>query len=92
MKRGESGIAVTFRIEAEIMNRIDSACWYREWSKSENKWIWLAGTLRAWSTDHEEFENGIGPSPAGVVEDIVTNCCKSIHVCYICFADVPPAV
>lgn len=74
------------------MNRIDSACWYREWSKPENKWIWFGGRLRAWSTDHEEFESGPGLYPVGVIEDDKTGCCKSIHVGYICFAAVPPVV
>jgi len=74
------------------VNRIGEQCWYKEWSKPDNKWVWFAGTLHAWSTDHEEFENGIGPSPVGVIEDRLTNCCKSVHVCHICFAAVPPTL
>jgi hypothetical protein len=39
-----------------------------------------------WSTDHEEYENGPGPIPVGVVEDDETRKCHSVYVGMINFA------
>ena len=71
-------------------NRIGANCWYRTYSKKI--WsAWQAGTLRAWSTDHDEYETGPGPFPVGVVEDVDTSHCHSIPVFGICFAYDKPA-
>lgn len=74
-------------------NRIGSACWYRRQPKygvPKTEWKWTFGTLRAWSTDHVEGDNGFGPYPVGVVEDSESVQCFSIHVEDICFASAPP--
>jgi hypothetical protein len=31
---------------------------------------WQSGTFHAWTQDYEEFENGPGMYPAGIIEDI----------------------
>lgn len=66
-------------------NRIGAACWYKS-----NDNDWLPGTLRAWSTDHEEYDMGPGQVPVGVVEDDETGRCHSIYVERISFASAPP--
>jgi len=72
-------------------NRIGSACWYHlpNISNRPNN-PWRGGKLRAWSTDHEEFETGPGLIPVGVIEDDMTGECHSIYVANICFVALPP--
>jgi len=77
-----------------VANRIDGACWYRRspgLRVPRQEWKWTGGMLRAWSTDYQEFENGPGMYPVGVVEDDNTGCCFSVHVEDICFAAIPPS-
>jgi len=72
-------------------NRIGDACWYRLWDGHPRKPLkWTGGTLRAWSTDCIEAENGFGLFPVGVVEDRTTGCCYSVPVVDICFGAIPP--
>ena len=71
-------------------SRIDNSCWYRVFDNKSRTWTnWKAGTLRAWSTDHEEFDAGPAHYPVGVVEDTETMRCFSVHVRDISFAAVP---
>jgi hypothetical protein len=70
-------------------NRIGSKCWYRT-RHAIRVTPWKRGTLRMWGTDHEEFENGPGQYPIGVVEDDETKGCCSVHVERISFADDKP--
>jgi len=75
-------------------SRIDGYCWYRKsagYGIPRQEWKWMSGTLRAWSTDYQEFESGPGMYPVGVVEDNKTGFCFSIHVEDICFSDVDPS-
>ena len=77
-------------------NRIGAACWYKpadvktKYSVASGEWRGVY--LRAWSTDHEEFESGPGPFPVGVVEDEKTGQCHSIYVTRICFNTEPPRI
>lgn len=65
-------------------NRIGSLCWYQEYDyKARCRLPWKVGYLRAWSTDHEEFETGPGHYPAAVIEDRDTGAMKSIHVQWV---------
>jgi len=77
-------------------NRIGSACWYKTSDVKPGCGLpagkWRSGILRAWSTDHEEFESGPGLFPVGVVEDNERGTCHSIYVTKICFGTVAPAV
>lgn len=76
---------------SEDKNRIGAACWYRVNREAfNNEPAWRGGRLRAWSTDHEEYENGPGLYPVGVVEDDKTLLCHSVRVARICFAAIPP--
>lgn len=71
-------------------NRIGEACWYKK-HLGGNTWKWFPGTLRAWSTDHEEYvDSGPGLYPVAVVEDSKTLKCESIYVAHVSFAAVPP--
>ena len=72
-------------------NRIGATCWYRDGSGPRATWSWACARLRAWSTDHQEYDSGPGPFPVGVVEDDKTGCCHSVHVMDICFASIPPS-
>ena len=73
-------------------NRIGSSCWYRSFNPATKTLSnWKTGKLRAWSTDHEEYESGPGLIPVGVVEDDRTGLCHSVFVERICFAAAPPA-
>lgn len=65
-------------------NRIGEACWYNHKDK------WKGGKLRAWSTDHAEFESGPGNYPVAVVEDDETQRCVVVYAERISFATVPP--
>lgn len=67
-------------------NRIGSKCWYQTKYKDE----WMPGTLRAWGTDHEEFETGPGNFPVAVVEDERTLKVEVVYAAFVCFATVPP--
>ena len=72
-------------------NRIGAACWYKPDARAGVMGgKWLGGKLRAWSTDHEETEEGPGLFPVAVIEDDQTGCCHSIYVTRVCFATVPP--
>jgi len=70
-------------------NRIGSMCWYRERLKGEFT-PWVRGYLRAWATDHIEYESGPGPVAVGVVEDRQTMGMKAIPVEWITFANARP--
>ena len=75
-------------------NRVGDACWYRTFVNVKGKWSWTkwrGGRLRAWSTDHQEFESGPGPFPVAVIEDDETLLCASIPVAGISFATNPDA-
>ena len=74
-------------------NRIGSSCWYQNRRYSGGQWVtdpWKAGTLLSWSTDHEEYQDGPGPFPVGVVEDTESNQVLSIHATSIMFSDKAP--
>lgn len=73
-------------------NRIGEQCWFCRFDyRTKSLDDWKRGTLRAWSTDHEEFESGWGPFPVGVVESGETGRCHSISVEYISFSSDSPA-
>lgn len=73
-------------------NRIGEACWYKTYDYTTRKYSeWKGGRLRAWSTNHVEFESGPGLFPCAVVEDDKTRQCLSVEVEQVCFASAPPA-
>jgi hypothetical protein len=74
----------------EMKNRINEQCWYLDANYKVRAGKWRRGWLRAWSTDHEEFENGPGQFPVGVVEDTETGRVLSVYVTRICFAEKAP--
>jgi len=65
-------------------NRVGDQCWYMI-PESNRKSVWVLGTLRAWSTDHQCYESGVGAFPVGVVEDRQSMRLHSIHVERIAF-------
>ena len=72
-------------------NRIGEACWYRRYDRRTQKLLtWQAGKLLAWSVDCEEYEQGIGHMPVGIVEDDKTMQCCVVLVERICFSREPP--
>ena len=71
-------------------NRIGHKCWYREY-RYPNLTPWRRGILRAWSTDHEEFESGPGPYPAAVIEDVETAGMRCTHVARVTFQEEMPS-
>ena len=71
-------------------NRIGHKCWYREY-KNRSVTPWRRGILRAWSTEHEEFESGPGPYPVAVIEDVETAGMRSTHVARVTFAEDMPS-
>lgn len=66
-------------------NRIGQGCWFKPPKAKEYE----RGTLRAWSTDHEEYESGPGLSPVGVIE-ATNGQMHSIHVNRISFSPLAP--
>ena len=67
-------------------DRIGYRCWYCYYDcKTKNVHDWQRGRLRAWSTDHEETEQGPGHFPVGIFEDIETGLCHSVSVGRISF-------
>ena len=60
-------------------DRIGDQCWYLI-AKNPHTKVWVLGTLRAWSTDHQCYESGVGSFPVGVVEDRQSMRLHSIHV------------
>lgn len=72
-------------------NRIGEACWYRRYDRRAQELLpWQAGKLLAWSVEHEQYEQGIGHMPVGIVEDGKTMQCYTVLVDRICFAGIPP--
>lgn len=72
-------------------NRLGAACWYRVFdSNTRTLSKWTGGRLRAWSTDHVEFESGPGHFPVGVVEDDKTLRIVVVNASDITFASIPP--
>lgn len=69
-------------------NRIGSACWYHLRRSTK----WMHGKIRAWSTDHDEYESGPGHFPVAVVECCETGMVHSVHVGNICFSSIPPEI
>ena len=72
-------------------NRIGSQCWYLDADYRDRCGRWRRGRLQMWSTDHEEYENGPGPVPVGVVEDAETGRVMSVYVNRIAFSKAAPA-
>lgn len=73
-----------------MANRIDESCWYKVIGPEVAPNTWRSGTLRAWSTDHEEYDEGPGLIPVAVIEDDKTAMCHSVYVGNVCFTDSPP--
>ncbi len=69
---------------ARTFNRIGDRCWFK--LKGE----WRHGTLRHWSTDHQEYDNGPGHVPVGIVEDLQHATMHSIYVDLISFDSMCP--
>ncbi len=63
-------------------------CWYRD--QREGLGEWQRGELHLFTTDHIEYENGPGPFPVGVIQNIETGQMYSIPVDQISLADEKP--
>lgn len=68
-----------------MANRIGDECWFQPHGEKEYR----RGTLRMWSTDHEEFESCPGLFPVAVIEDSETGEMQSVHVGRVTFGVRP---
>lgn len=72
--------------------RIGSPVWWNRIVLKDGINEWRRGIMLAWGTDYEEFRDGIGLYPVGVVEDGATARVHSVPCHLLCFASDSPVV